>query len=167
MTQFFRNAHSMDKPPKVPKPVYPKFEVVQRGNGQTMVVDSAWARKQRGRSKGGQVSQQNGNGHRFTTETGRKAALKTWKRRRKQSHRGGRITIGTPARRRPAVNHAALRAFYSEHPTKGITWHPIYDWTITRGGDTYPLTERTALRHLGHLPKAGGFVPGQNIATPG
>jgi len=76
-----------------------KVVVVRMSNGQTRFYSSAkWAHLQ-GVKKGGRVTAALGTGHKFTTESGRKAALKMWKKRPVNGHIG--VRLGIPANRRP------------------------------------------------------------------
>ena len=70
------------------------------------------------------------------------------------------VRTGRRVKYRPRVKREPLRVYYAEHPTKGIQYHRWFPWEKghwTLDGRT--ITERTALRRLGHLPNPAGFVP--------
>src|SRR5467141_278881 len=83
---FFKKAPrlrpDLAKQAKVRRPQH-KGKVVQitLSNGQTRLYPSAsWAKLQ-GLKKGGRTTAARGTGHKFNSETGRKAVAKVWKRR--------------------------------------------------------------------------------------
>lgn len=154
---------------------------VQRGD-KTLVrlMSSADAAHLVGVSKGGLAIQAAGTAHRFTPEEARKAARRLWDRRWKLSKRTG-ARLGLPAKRRPGVKRAPLRAQYAEPPPfKGIQFHPVMAgdplpagtpqsqhgyWTYTYeipyppGQATRVLSERAALTRLGYLASSRKPVP--------
>lgn len=109
------------------------------------------------RSKGGRTAQANGTAHRWTSETARKAAKKLWATRWRKVHG---VRIGVPAKRRPAVDRAALRRQYSLWAGDGIPCHPWYHPTDkTWHYSDRIVSEVTALRKLGHLPSPTPAIP--------
>ncbi len=116
-------------------------------------------------SLGGRVSQASGKGHRFNSETARKAALKAWKTRWRFLKRSG-TRIGRPAKYRPRVKRAPLREYYALHPTDEIAYLPhIGKWIRRDDQGIRVVGERVALRHLGHLPKEFGRRVPKEVIT--
>lgn len=196
---FFRKgiaAAAQPHPPKQPKkpPVQNRGRVcvgaMTRADGVVVkkLMSATKAQQVLGAQKGGQMVQEgDGSPSRFTSESGRKAALKLWygEHARRRFNKKINRRIGGPSKNRPPLNRAALRARYAETPTKGITCrHTMgvgYTWwecqPCTRIDCSAPfcslcscgwmllrqITERTALRRLGHLNYARiNFVP-ENI----
>ncbi len=119
-----------------------------------------------GCSKGGQVTASRPNPGRFTSETGRKAATKIWATRwRYNKHIKSRT--GRASKYAPRVMRGALRTYYALHETRGIRYYFPTEysldgfWLLTVvPGVVRRITERTALRRLGHLPRPyTGFIP--------
>ena len=97
---FFRKAPRLNptlcKPPVIQRPDH-RNKVVQvtLSNGKTRLYPSAsWAKLQ-GLKRGGRTTAARGTGHKFTSETGRKAVAKAWKRRKKMYWSG--VRQGFPA----------------------------------------------------------------------
>lgn len=111
-----------------------------------------------GNSKGGQVAAQRKTAHRWTPETARKAAQKLWRTRyRVNKHIG--VRLGMVLAKRPPVFRAPLRARYALGPDTnpaGI-WYDPFNRQWVRAGTV--LSERQALRQLGHLPGPNKQVP--------
>jgi hypothetical protein len=120
--------------------------------GVSRVLPSGRYASQMARVKGGNVVQATGAcTTRFTSETGRKAAQRLWKTRFRK-HRG--LRLGVPAHRRPTVGRAALRARYADGWTAGVRYDAVTKtWMLGAYGVVRPITERTALARLGHLPR--------------
>lgn len=125
-----------------------KSVMVRLSNGQTRAMSSAVLAMRSGGKKGGRTAQARGTANRFTSESGRKASLHMWKRK-KLSKRTGR-RLGRVSKYKKAVDRAALRA---AHATTGIRALGIcfcsdnHQWFADGRG----VTERTALRRLGYL----------------
>jgi hypothetical protein len=120
---------------------------VKEGRPYNIAMSAEEVGRQQARSKGGS----RGKGHKFTSEDARKAALRLWAKRWRLV-KG--VRVGKPAYRRPAVRRAPLRAFYAKFPTNGVRYDPVENIWVRKVGEGWPRTisERTALRHLGHLP---------------
>jgi hypothetical protein len=104
--RFFKKAPRLNptlcKPIKIPTPakVSHKGKVmhVTLSNGQSRLYAAGkWAQLQ-GAIKGGKRTYATQRGHIFNSETGRKAALKMWKRRKVM--RWSQVRQGVPAKRR-------------------------------------------------------------------
>ena len=130
--------------------------IYQLPSGQTRTIREAEYRKQQGRSKGGYSIQASGKAHRWTSESARQAALKGWKRKRFSPFKGREgIRMGVAVHRRPRLCYRELREQYADCPTGRIRYHRARQewqmacpcWVILR-----VLSERQALRYLGHLP---------------
>ena len=73
-------AKAIAPPPRVPRPHHKgKKVVVQLPNGQTRITSSAKWAQQQGGVKGAATLHALGLAHRWTSETARVAALKSWK----------------------------------------------------------------------------------------
>ena len=158
---FFKKAHAHDRPPTVKRPNYRGKVVLVRmpGRGTIPMAARKLAHLQ-GASKGGTATASRPNPGRFTSESGRKAARKVWATRWRPSAFREGVRTGRRVKYRPRVNRAALRIRYSEYPVKGIQYDPEYDtWMLTDSYGIRRVTERTALRRLGHLPNPARFVP--------
>ena len=120
------------------------------------------AARQIARSRGGQVAQSTGVGHRWTSEEARKAGAKGLRTRDGKMNHVWHRKIGGRSRRRPKVDHAALRQCYSTYypinPQR--IWYGFGEWYQECFGKRIVLSERQALTKLGHLkPRTKGFVP--------
>lgn len=155
-----------------------------RGTGtpEHMTMSSRKAAQMLGAQKGGLAIAAAGTAHRWTSESARKAAVKSWTKRRKFNKRIG-ARVGMKTNRRPNLWREPLRAYYREHPTRGVQWvaHPIgHAAQSVRVGDTvmygywkrvYPdgterhISERAALTALGHLSSKRGFIPDSVMAV--
>lgn len=171
---FFKRgvaARAIVRPPKVPKPAAPdhhrKIVMAVRfrptGTKEHKTMSSRKAAQVLGGQKGGlrsaALAAAGGKAHRWTSETARKAAIKSWTKRRKFNKRIN-ARVGVQANRRPAMWREPLRAYYRENPTRGITywgsgvWHRIDVST----GTVRAISERAALQALGHL-STRGYIP--------
>lgn len=165
--RFFRKAIHAPWAPKPPK-VY-EFRALTAlgtrykpdGGPQYRLMDMGKAQQAMGGRRGGKQAWLNGRANKFNSISGRKAARRRWDRYSPINGHIG-VRLGLRANRRPAVNHASLRVFYTAHPTYGV-W---FDWEDQRwyaGVDAHPISERTALTRLGHLkPQKGrerSFIP--------
>lgn len=159
-----------NKPLPKPKPVHKGLVQIETKEGRVLLMGSAQAAMQQGRSKGGREAHRKGTRFCWTSEQARAAAQKAWKTRWRKA-KG--IRIGRPAKQRPAVNHAKLRTYYSTRSYMGVQFDAktnVWMQTDSHNKVTYPITERTALIRLGHLPppRKRGLVPvgdGIPIAT--
>lgn len=159
------------KAPKKPKAPDHRRQVVMTevirpdGKRDLQAMSSREAASQLGRSKGGQTKAARGRTKgNFTPETARKAARRLWTGRWKISKRIG-VRVGRPAKMRPALNHAALRAYYEMRLTKGVQHYTCPNgetsWLKSYSdGSERQISERTALIHLGYLkPKRKHRMP--------
>lgn len=118
-----------------------------------------WKHQQAGRSKGGKRRVELGMpGHRWTSETARKVALRYWKQRKKRKRYPA--SCGRKVRRKN-VKRQPLRIRYSVYPpvNQERVWclPATREWFVVgQDGRYYPLSERAALRRLGHLPPLAG-----------
>src|SRR5438067_1421853 len=122
------------KPPKLPKVNYRNRYVVastMKPNGKKNVQTITLRRavSQQGRSKGGLAIAASGKAHRWTSETAKKAAAKSWKKhgrkRQLQGRAGSRsapVRLGRSVVRNKRVSREPLRQYYAENATKGI-WY--------------------------------------------
>jgi len=114
------------------------------------------------RSKGGRTAQAKGTAHRWTSETARKAAKKLWATRWRKVNG---MRIGVPAKKRASVDRQALRERYKNGRTEtsAITYEGFIEgghvWAECDGVSIRPISERTALRKLGHLPSPTPAIP--------
>jgi hypothetical protein len=166
--QFFRkgiSAKAVVRPPK-PEPVRPpdhKRKIVMavrlRGTGtmEHKTMASRKAAQVLGAQKGGLKSSALGTAHRWTTETARKAAIKSWTKRRKFNRRI-MARVGVKANRAKGLWREPLRAYYAENPTRGI-WYDKESKTWSRLDVSRLISERAALTALGHLSTDRGFIP--------
>jgi hypothetical protein len=158
--QFFRKAHLLDKQPKQPRPNHyaKRVQVTFQGDPQSKLMSSREAALRVGRSKGGYSLHAKGKAHKWTSETARKAAKKLWRTRWRAMRAGGKtigspIRIGRPAMKRAAVDHQAMRVKYAFNiaaPGQPSAWYDPFGHTWWDRGQQ--ISERTALRRLGHLP---------------
>lgn len=129
-----------------------------------------------GGQKRGMAAAASGKAHRWTSETARKAARKSWTKRRKFNKRIG-ARVGMKANRRKPLWREPLRAYYAENPTRGIRYSPstklwlreMFDISTTEGKlGTFSraISERAALTALGHLASSGGFIPDSITPVP-
>lgn len=118
-----------------------------------------------GGQKRGLTAAASGKAHRWTSETARKAAIKSWTKRRKFNGRIGARVGMVKNMRKPLMPRAALRAYYAENPTRGITYRPDTELWVREcfawpGNLTHrPISERAALQALGHLKSPRGYIP--------
>lgn len=160
MTQhFFRKAaeaRTRPRPPKQQRPDHQyKIVMIRKTSGQLFAMSSAKLAHLQGASKGGQTTAGRPNPGRFTSTSGRKAALKVWKTRWKFNRRIG-TRIGRRAKPRPRIAREPLRQFYTMTTKRDIRFDAQQRlWYLAER----PITERTALQRLGYLPKPGRFVP--------
>jgi hypothetical protein len=89
---------------------------------KTQAMTSANAARVMSGRRCGLLAAERGTAYRWTSETARKAAVKSWTKRRKFNHRIG-TRIGVKAARRPAQWREPLREYYAENPTRGITYN--------------------------------------------
>ena len=148
----------------------------QDGIDVTVTMGDEEAHRQMARAKGGRRVQELGTGYRWTPAEARAAARKLWDRvyprkgfssRRKADGTQETYRPGWPAKRAPRRSRAAWRAYYAAHPTNCIWYEPTTREWWTEDSLLYPphrLSERTALRRLGHLsyPRKG-LVPDTTI----
>jgi hypothetical protein len=172
---FFRKAVApAPKPPTMPRPNHRQKNVMgvrldAFGVRQHRVMSSRQAAVALGTRKGGLHSAAKGVAHRWTSEGARKAALKSWKRRKFNRRINARV--GMKAKRRPPLWREPLRVHYAATPTRGI-WYDLalqqwFRWVADPdGGDPtkHRLSERAALTALGHLPSKAGYIP--DTVTP-
>lgn len=126
--------------------------LIETADGRKLLSSKQEAQRQLQRSKGGQRAQATGRGHAWNSKTARKAALKRW-RKHPMTKRGYRR--GQRFKNRPPVAHGPLRERYALNPCRGVQYSPALQvWLLTDDSGTRPISERTALRRLGHLPRA-------------
>lgn len=130
------------------RPAYGTRVSVTLANGQKRVVSTAFALKQLGRSKGGQLT---GPEHRFTSATGSAAVRKRWAKH-PVTHTGMRL--GARLVRRKVIRREPLRQHYASNPTRGIRYVTGLGWFYDAHGTGIfiGISERTALKRLGHIP---------------
>lgn len=105
-------------------------------------------------SKGGRIARDNGKQHRWTSEEARKAAKKLWATRWRKV-RG--VRVGVPAKKRAPVRREAIRRQRCfDDGTEGPWFDPFSRTWWSQGRR---VTERTALRKLGHLPSPLPPIP--------
>ena len=134
--------------------------VTTRGRKGTTIMTSREAAKQLGRSKGGQRRVALGTGHTWSKEEARLAGIK--------SHQKG--SRRRSAKRRPAVDHEAIRAAHTSDATSDLfngAWYVAVAHRWVHNGVC--VSERTALRHLGYIafPRKGQIPLAILSATPG
>lgn len=140
-------AMSRERKPR-PKHAGVKY-LVRLSSGVTRIMSSAQLASHRGRIRGGVTAHQKGNAPVLTSESGREVATRFWKRV-KRSKRTGRSMRHTLCRRR-ALDRKALRYLYTRVSRNGVR----YDgqaWVIEDDLGRREVSERTALKWLGHLP---------------
>lgn len=138
------------------------------GTPEFKTMSSRKAAKVLGGQRGGLRSAANGRAHRWTTESARKAAIKSWTKRRKFNKRI-QARVGVAAHRRTALAPRAFwRAYYAENPTRGIQSCPeTQQWfRIHADGTSREISERTALQALGHLKSPRGYIPDSITPVP-
>lgn len=158
--QFFQRGIAAKVAPKPPEPPRhkpkPGTVQVELSDGTFRVVSNAYAHRILGSCRAGQIAAVKGQ-NAFTSETGRKAILKRWRKHpqtRLGIRRGQRLRIA-----KPYVNHAAMRELYALNPTRGIQYSPALKvWTRTDDLGTRTLSERAALTALGHLSRDNDHV---------
>lgn len=130
------------------RPAYGKRVSITLASGQTRVVSTGFALQQLGRSKGGQLT---GPEHQFTSATGSAAVRKRWERH--PVTRTG-MRLGARLVRRKAVKREPLRQHYASNPTRGIRYVNGLGWfyDAAERGQFVQISERTALKRLGHIP---------------
>jgi hypothetical protein len=118
-----------------------------------------------GAQKGGLKVSALGTAHRWTSETARKAAIKSWTKRRKFNRRI-MARVGVKANRAKGLWREPLRAYYAENPSRNIQWvshfgaGSVGHWNRTYAdGTVRTISERAALTALGHLSTDRGFIP--------
>lgn len=158
------------KPPPVRPPDHHRKVVMgvklhPTGKREHKTMASRKAAQVLGGQKGGLKSSNLGTAHRWTTETARKAAIKSWTKRRK-FNKLIQARVGMRANRRAPLWRAPLRAYYAENPTRGIQFIPVFwqnwlgpCWIRTTGDITRQISERAALTALGHLRSSSGYIP--------
>lgn len=147
--------------------------MIRLANGQTRFMSSRRYAHLKGAQKGGQVTAGRPNPGRFSSASAKKAALARWEGRHRVWKRTG-VRVGLPARRvAPGLNRRALRVLYNRAPRAGVwfdaqwgVWHEGFEIRKTLHGPVPMygriISERTALRRLGHLFYARkNWVPGQ------
>lgn len=153
-------------PPKRRKPAplpLPNYIVVPKPDGKGVHhINGTFAARQIGRSKGANRLHELGLAHRWTSEEARKVAKKLWSTRwRMNKHIKKRI--GRPSKHRAPINHANMRARYTDNPECGIHYAAHSGrWLSGVGDDAREISERTALIRLGYLPSSHsrqGYVP--------
>lgn len=139
---------------------YKAKNVIVRTKRGTRTISLRQLTTLQGNSKGGQMTATRPNSGRFTTASGRKAAQHAWKTCWRALRAPGNdsppIRIGRARKYRPAVDRAAARARYSGNQVNGVWFDPeVENWYGVTDTPTYHcirrITERTALRRLGHL----------------
>lgn len=141
-----------------------KVLTIRREDGVHRLMASRRYAHLKGAQKGGRTTASRPNPGRFSSETARKASLARWQgRHRKNGHVGLRLGLQRK-RTRPEVSRAHLRYLYARVPRLGIrfdtrfgVWHAGCELRRVANGDLVfmwgeRISERTALRRLGHLP---------------
>lgn len=115
--------------------------------------------RQQGRSKGGFAIQASGKAHRWTSESARKAALKSWKVKGRIATRIG-VRVGR-SHVRPKVRNdrKALRGVYTANIVKNIQYDPVFKNWLDMSDVPRVISERQALTRLGHLKNHKGYIP--------
>lgn len=188
MARFFRKGLVANAPPRPPKPVRPPAPDHKRKIVMGVRISATGKREHRTMSsrkaawvlagqKGGLTSAASGKSHRWNSETARKAAIKSWTKRRKFNKRIG-ARVGMVAKKRTGLWREPLRAYYAQHPTRGITWIPQvwfsadtptnsgYWARVNADGGERRLSERQALTALGHLKSSKGYIPDTITPVP-
>jgi hypothetical protein len=151
-----------------------KVHTIRREDGTHRFMSARRYAHLKGAQRGGQTTALRPNPGRFNSETARKAALARWLGRHKANPRTGLRPGRVLRRTRPEVSRAHLRYLYSRVPRLGIrfdarfgVWHAGCELRRVANGDLVfmwgeRISERTALRRLGHLPAARkNWVPGE------
>lgn len=146
--------------------------IIQKRNGQTIIMSARRYAHLRGASKGGSTTANRPNKGRWTSETASIAAKRAWETRWRHSAYDPTLRIGRPRKNRPAVNREAVRAQFEAHPIQGLwfdrkngCWWLIdkRDPTVYTGMRPRKISERAVLRRLGLLPTyTKNWVPGQD-----
>jgi hypothetical protein len=163
---FFRKAVALrDKPAKVRghRRVSLKGNLVwTRTKVGTRYVHRYMTEAQARMKQGAQKMGRSPRAHRWTSEEARKAALKSWKKKGRKGPYTGR-RLGRKLARAKAVDREPFRILHSDrwfldymYATAQKQWYKLrkdpYAWV-------QQVSERTALRNLGYLPKPSGHVP--------
>ena len=179
-------AKAIAPPPRRKAPDYRRKIVMttkQTGSGTIYRAMAAReAASQQGRSKGGQTAAARGMSHRWTSESAKEARQKGLEARYGRLATRIGVKVGGRIKYRPSVNRAALRVLYTERLVSGVGYDPFYNghpfhkphgqWLVVDTHGTRCISERTALRRLGHLPTPAqgrkrdeaSYVP--DIVTP-
>lgn len=137
----------------------PKTAVlVLTAEGHYRIADSGFVRHQVAVSKSRVKQHALKTAPQFTSVSAKAAITKRWAKHpvtRTGMRRGARLIRRKPVARQP------LRDRYTLAPVRGVQYSPALKvWVLTDEFGTRPITERTALIRLGHLPKAReSFVP--------
>jgi hypothetical protein len=157
--------HCACRPHVSRKPQYLyKVHVIKRADGRHRTMAARRYAHLKGAQKGGQKTALGPNPGRFDSEAARAASRRRWDRHCKPNAISG-IRRGMPSKRtRPEVNRRLLRALYSRAPRLGIRYLPVTEqWIHVQDCGQFIISERTALRRLGHLlyPRKN-WVPAEN-----
>jgi hypothetical protein len=123
-----------------------------------------------------------GRAHRWTAAEAQAAVRKYWKSVKRSKRLGG-LALGLKSKKKK-LNHAALRARYTNNQTHGVRFLPffqpplIYDGQEQRRGEgvwmlALPdgteriLSERAALIRLGHIPSTKQYTPEEIVRKKG
>jgi len=146
------------------QPRFRATDVVQilTADNTTRIVGAMFAHRQAMRRKGGIARFAKGDTRgNFTSESSRAALAKRWAK--KPMTRLG-YRKGQRFRNRPQVKRAPLRELYALNPVRGVQYAPsLKVWTVTDEFGTRTISELTALRRLGHLPRATDAVVPETI----
>jgi hypothetical protein len=135
------------------------------GTREFKTMSSRKAARVLGGQRGGLQAAVSGKAHKWTTETARKAAHKSWTKRRKFNKRIGTRVGMVVNKRKPLAPRAFWREYYAENPTRGISCVYIgLGWEWVREGR--PISERAALIALGHLKSSRGYIPDTITPVP-
>jgi hypothetical protein len=141
----------------------PVYRVVRLKGGVTRHIASSHLAKQIGRSKGAETLHATGKAYRWTPATARAAALKMWRLSPRNKRIG--VRLARPAKRRPAVNHAALRAIFTDAALHDVCYEKASRtsgpgvWRVKTSTGSRVISERAAFVRLGYRHNPRGFVP--------
>lgn len=156
------------KPRLVPKPNYRGKAVIAIHETGAVAMAAGLAAQQVARSKGGRRIHELGKAHQFTSETARAAALKLW-RTRQRKVKG--VRVGMRRNVAPRTNRKDLRLIYAigNCEPESPAWYDPFEQQWFAWTREFPISERTALRRLGHLPYRNrkGIVPERVVQATG
>lgn len=141
-----------------------KVLVIKREDGTHRIMAARRYAHLKGAQRGGKTTATRPNPGRFTLDAARKASQARWQGRHRMNRLVG-IRLGIRRKRiAPTANRSLLRYLYSRAFRLGIHYIPVTRQWVQQGDNfCHIISERTALRRLGHLPYARkNWVPGEH-----